>query len=42
MDESSETLFVGLDVHQDTIAVAYAPDVRGADVVAWSTIGTRQ
>jgi len=35
-------LFVGLDVHKDTIAVAYAPDDRAADVVALGTIGTRQ
>jgi transposase len=42
MDESSKTLFVGLDVHKETIAVAYASDERGADVVAWGTIGTRQ
>ena len=42
MTESSKTLFVGLDVHKDTIAVAYAPDERGAEVVAWGTIGTRQ
>src|SRR5262245_20267044 len=41
MDESSKTLFVGLDVHKDTIAVAYAPDDRGADIVAWGTRGTR-
>jgi len=42
MEKSSKTLFVGLDVHKDTIAVAYAADERGADVVAWGTIGTRQ
>lgn len=36
MEESSKTLFVGLDVHKDTIAVAYAADDRGADVVAWA------
>ena len=42
MDESSKTLFVGLDVHKDTIAVAYAPDDRGAEVVVWGTTGTRQ
>jgi transposase len=42
MDESSKTLFVGLDVHNESIAVAYAPDDRGADVVALGTIGTRQ
>ncbi len=40
MEESSKKLFVGLDVHKDTIAVAYAPD--GAEVVSWGTIGTRQ
>jgi transposase len=42
MSESSKTLFIGLDVHKDTIAVAYAPEDRGADVVALGTIGTRQ
>jgi len=42
MGESSKTLFVGLDVHKDTIAVAYAPNDRGADVVSLGTIGTRQ
>jgi transposase len=33
---------VGLDVHKDSIAVAYAPDDRGAEVVSLGTIGTRQ
>jgi transposase len=42
MGESSRTIFVGLDVHKDTIAVAYAPEERTAEVVAWGTIGTRQ
>ena len=42
MGEFSKTLFVGLDVHKDTIAVAYAPEDRGADVESWGTIGTRQ
>ena len=42
MAECSRTLFVGLDVHKDTIAVAYAPDDRGAEVVALGMIGTRQ
>jgi len=42
MGESSKTLFVGLDVHKDTIAVAYALEDRGADVVSLGTIGTRQ
>jgi transposase len=35
-------MFVGLDVHKDTIAVAYAPEEPGAEVVARGTIGTRQ
>jgi len=42
MNESSKTLYVGLDVHKDSIAVAYAPDDRGAEVVSLGTIGTRQ
>jgi hypothetical protein len=42
MDKSSKVLFVGLDVHKDTIAVAYAPEERGAEVVSLGTIGTRQ
>src|SRR5207249_11929923 len=42
MDESTKMLFVGLDVHKDTITVAYAPDDRGADVVSLGIIGTRQ
>src|SRR5437667_12858821 len=42
MGESSKTLFGGLDVHKESIAVAYAPEDRGAEVVALGTIGTRQ
>ena len=42
MDESSKTLYVGLDVHKDSIAVADAPEDRGADVVPLGAIGTRQ
>src|SRR6266403_5661251 len=42
MDESSKTLYVGLDVHEDSIAVAYAPEDRGADVVPLGAIGPRQ
>ena len=42
MDESSKILYVGLDVHKDSITVAYAPDDRGADVVSLGPIGTRQ
>ena len=38
MDESSKILYVGLDVHKDSIAVAYAPDDRGAEVVSLGAI----
>ena len=36
------TLYVGLDVHKETIAVAYASDDGPADPVSLGTIGTRQ
>src|SRR5512134_2417444 len=43
MAESSKTtLYVGLDVHKDSITVAYAAEERGAEVVALGAIGTRQ
>jgi len=42
MDQSSKSLFVGLDVHKESIAVAYAPEERGAEVVSLGSIGTRQ
>jgi transposase len=42
MDQSSKTLYVGLDVHKESIAVAYAPEDRGAEVVSLGPIGTRQ
>jgi hypothetical protein len=42
MKQSSKTLYVGLDVHKDSIAVAYAPEDRGAEVVSLGAIGTRQ
>ena len=42
MNESSKTLYVGLDVHKDSITVAYAPEDRGAEVVSLGPIGTRQ
>ena len=42
MDQSSKTLYVGLDVHKDSIAVAYAPEDRGADVVSLGAMGTGQ
>jgi transposase len=38
----SSTLYVGLDVHKDSIAVAYAADERNAEVISLGTIGTRQ
>ena len=38
----STTLFVGLDVHKDSIAVAYVSDAREAEVVFLGRIGTRQ
>jgi transposase len=36
------TLYVGLDVHKESIAVAYASEARDAEVVFWGRIGTRQ
>lgn len=38
----SITLFVGLDVHKEFIAVAYVPDDRSADITYVGPIGTRQ
>jgi transposase len=38
----STTLFVGLDVHKDSIAVAYVHDARDAEVVFLGRIGSRQ
>jgi len=38
----SSTLFVGMDVHKETIAVAYVAPEPGADVTYLGTIGTRQ
>ena len=42
MSESSKILYVGLDVHKESIAVAYAPEDRGAEVVSLGAIGPRQ
>ena len=42
MGQCRKTLSVGLDVHKESIAVAYAPEDRGAEVVARGAIGTRQ
>lgn len=36
------TLFVGLDVHKDSISVAHVVDDRSADVICVGAIGTRQ
>jgi transposase len=41
MNQSS-TLFVGLDVHKDSIAVAHVPEDRTADVTYVGPIGTRK
>ena len=38
----SRTLFIGMDVHKDTIAVAYVAHEHGAEVIYLGTIGTRQ
>src|ERR1043166_3850280 len=38
----TSTLFVGLDVHKETIAIAYVAEEREAEVVPLGTIGTRQ
>jgi transposase len=42
MEESSKNLYVGLDVHKESIAVAYAPEERGTEVVSLGAIGPRQ
>jgi transposase len=38
----SRTLFIGMDVHKETIAVAYVAQDHGAEVTYFGTIGTRQ
>ena len=38
----SRTLFIGMDVHKDTIAVAYVAQDHGAEGTSLGTIGTRQ
>ena len=38
----SSTLFIGMDVHKDTIAVAYVPQDHGAEVTYLGSVGTRQ
>jgi transposase len=38
----SSTLYVGLDGHKESIAVAYVAQAHGAEVISLGTIGTRQ
>jgi transposase len=38
----SSTLYIGLDVHKASIAVAYVGQEHGAEVTYLGTIGTRQ
>jgi transposase len=42
MRSPNNMLFVGLDVHKESIAPAYAPQEPGSEVIALGTIGTRQ
>jgi transposase len=38
----SRTLFIGMDVHTDAIAVAYVAQDHGAEVMSLGPLGTRQ
>jgi transposase len=38
----SSTLYIGMDVHTDSMAVAYVAHEHGAEVTYLGTIGTRQ
>jgi transposase len=38
----SSTLYVGMDVHKESIAVAYVAQDYGAEVISLGTVGTRQ
>ena len=38
----SRTLFIGMDVHKETIAAAYVAQDHGAEVTYLGTMGTRQ
>lgn len=42
MRHSSTELFVGLDVHKESISIAYASSLAGTEVVSVGKIGTRQ
>ena len=39
--QQSSTLYVGMDVHKESIAVAYMAQDHGAEVVSLGTVGTR-
>lgn len=39
--KQSSTLYVGMDVHKESIAVAYMAQDHGAEVVSFGTVGTR-
>jgi hypothetical protein len=39
--KQSTTLHVGLDIHKDSIYVAYAQEERGAELIFLGPIGTR-
>src|SRR5215468_12030171 len=38
----SSTLYVGMDVHKESITVAYVAQAYGAEVISLGTVGTRQ
>jgi hypothetical protein len=38
----ASTLYIGLDVHQESIAVAYVAKAHDAEVIYLGPIGTRQ
>src|SRR5262245_7238151 len=38
----SSTLYIGMDVHQASMAVAYVPQEHDAEVISLGPIGTRQ
>jgi hypothetical protein len=38
----SSTLFIGMDVHNESITVAYVPQDHGAEVTYLGPMGTRQ
>jgi transposase len=38
----SSTLYIGLDVHKDSIAVASVANEHDAEVISLGTMGTRQ